>query len=78
MLKPGWADKIDPALIGLDDADQAQKQRGKRHYKNFRAPGTDRGKESASRGGKRGTATRVQRAALAKALPPQEGQKESK
>lgn len=76
MLKPGWADKIDPALIGLDDADQAQKKRGKRHYKNFRAPGTDRGKESASRGGRRGTATRLAKRNF-KNLPPIDGQKES-
>lgn len=68
-LKPGWADKIDPALVGLSDADQAlqkalQVSGGKRF--RFPAPGSEAYRERAARGGKRGAASRVARKKLEK------------
>lgn len=63
-LKPGWADKIDPALVGLDDFEQTIKQRGGKRWRSVQ-PGSEAWRESARRGTRRGVISRIARKKLA-------------
>ena len=59
MLKPGWADEIDPELVGMSDGDQTRRRLGKPKQRDFRPQGSAAGHESCSRGGKAGAAVRA-------------------